>query len=253
MNNKKFRIIYIAIIPFLLGLLLLLGILQTGKLASAENNKATPTIDDPIGNRLVTEIETYKKDLKDPKLPPESRKIVEANEKFAEKQATKRADDLAHKDENWAKKQTVIAKETEQPSFPKSNEKTKQPGGPERGIHYDPGFPFINDANFINAWVEPMADDALWFLAGEQKKDRDQGVLFVYHAGNHKVDRFYLPEKSGRLTVIGIDGNKLKLSSEKGGTYFFDISTKEFFGVNGSILVMSTPTPSFTSTLPAYP
>lgn len=253
MNPKK-RMITLTV-PLLLGLLLLIGFLQGGQFISAENSKATPTIDDPVGKRLNAEIETYKKDLKTPKLSPEARKVVEANKKYAEKEATKRADNLAHQDELSARKQTFTTKETKYPSFPQVNEKTKEPKGPTPGIHNDVGFPYIiKDAGFINGWFEPDVDEDLWYLAGESTLKKDQGVLFIYHVGSFKVERFYLEENSGCLKITGFEANRIKLSSEKDNkTYFFDIHTHAFFDENGSILIASTLTSVPTTTLPAYP
>ena len=178
-----------------------------------------PITEDPVEKQYQVEIDQYRQDLNNPNLSTESREIVEANLKFAEQKATERAIALAQPNESKLdSKLTAIAQETKNPS---AIENITANPLPSRGIHYDPSFIYINDAEFYSAWVEPSEKDTLWFLGGVLKADKKQGVVYVFHASNRQVEKYYTPTKSGILKTYGFESNRIIFNSEKGTVFKF--------------------------------
>jgi len=86
------------------------------------------------------------------------------------------------------------------------------------------------------------------------KANKEQGVVYVFHASNRQVEKYYTPTKSGLLKTYGFESNRIIFNSEKGTVFYFDINNRQFVDEKGNALITLIPTPEATKTqLPAYP
>lgn len=238
-------------IALIISFIVVVGLFFSQSPAIATFVKPTPTLEDPVLRAMAGEMAYYDEQLQKENLEPEDQKKLEAERKYAARQATERADYLqTPEDVQWAVKQTVIAEITMEPTPTFGREKKKV------GLRdIDVDFPWVGEADFSTLWTEPVGDGYVKFFAGQLKKDPEQGILVIYDESARTVQRFYSPAKGGGLRIVDVKNGKIELKTKKEKKLFFDYKEKKFADENGMILeAAATPnTPANASAAYPYP
>ena len=99
--------------------------------------------------------------------------------------------------------------------------------------------PLNHDYSVVNEWWATTNSQKISVFAGgvwddPMFKDRSQGFVSVeYQSLDHsQFTRLFvtvrIPSKTGALTIVDVTGMKLKLQSEQGVIYYFDVNTGKF-------------------------
>jgi hypothetical protein len=101
------------------------------------------------------------------------------------------------------------------------------------------GAPLDHDYSVVNEWYTTTNSEKIWVYAGgiwddPLFKDRSQGFVSVTYQ-SLDYSRFTRPQvfaetqsKTGALTIVDATGMTLKLQSDQGVTYYFDVNAGKF-------------------------
>lgn len=150
----------------------------------------------------------------------------------------------------WNRKQTLIAEVTKNPIQRKPTN-TEEPlpkllQGPI-GI-----MPYAREAVLMSVWVDHYNDTYLTVATGHMRSQKDQGVIYILIDKPRTAVKYFLPEKTGMVTITSFDGDHLYLQTATGGTFTFNWRTHTLIDENQKIVELIDASPQ-TTPQPAYP
>ncbi len=256
MKNKKSIALVGIVFAFLIGWGVILTLFNPQNPAQASFFKPTVTINDPVLKALDGQIRGYDEQLKNDKLDVAKKKKLQAEQEYAKRQATRRADFLqTPSDVAYAAKQTLIARNALTPS--PTHEDPRRRVTP--GLQEFTSFQWAMDANFSTSWLQFEGDDYVLYFAGHLKSDYDQGVIYSFNHKTLQAGRYLSIEKAGDLIIKGADKGRLLIDTTKGKKVFFDTNAKKYASsVDGplievTIIFANTPANSVNPLDPGYP
>ncbi len=214
--------------------------------AQSKNNTPAPNTDQ-------ASIKTLEKNLQNPNLDEDSKKMLRAKLEVYYHNATQEA--------------KVLSRVTNIPNDP--NRKKVPPPIPtiqasERmtGIIERPAVPFPSSAYQIeNAWQEKVDDAYILVFAGADSKQSNKGVLVVMSDKNRRSETYYTPTNSGSVKITEVKGLQLVLKAKGNEIFYFDVLGRKFISSLDEVVPTITPIPNgeniaLTPTdtpVPAYP
>lgn len=103
-------------------------------------------------------------------------------------------------------------------------------------------FMFKEPFRVRNAWMK----SDLYVLAGAYLEDAMAGMVLVTTSDGYPREYFSSPIKSGALTIVDAQGERLILTSTTGITFYFDIPGRKFVSSLTETIPTATPLPTLT-------
>lgn len=250
MQNKKRNLTrkFIPIgISIVLGLVVFFTLSQLIHNALAQSEGQSGQIEITTTRQPLSGIQAFQAILTSTQLNPTGRANIESKLKYAQREATRQAENSLREKDNLALKLTAIAQATamaNDPRFP-----TATPEERPVGLISDAGgISFTRSAFLTTFWIEKGQDGYFQVGTGCLAHDHSQGVVYLLIEKTRKVTQYPIPANTGALTITGMQDGLLTITSESGLYFYFDLNKKLLLDGEKREIIVATPT-----SLPAYP
>lgn len=231
----------------LLGLVLILAFLEIINIVRASSAEHPGQIEITATQQPMSGIQAFQAILTSTQLSPTGRANIESKLKYAQREATRQAENSLRGKENLALKLTAIEQATamaNDPRFPTATPEVRTVGL----ISDAGGISFTRSAFLTTFWIEKGEEGYFQVGTGCLASDHSQGIVYLIIEKPWKITQFPILANTGALTITGKQDGLLTITSTSGSLFYFDLNKKLLLDGEKREIIVPTAT-----SLPAYP